>query len=53
MAWAGNVIAVEPATGERRSIMRTHVFDGVILSIHIEEEYGDTIEINRLFLSWR
>src|SRR5262245_9267359 len=53
VAWAGNVIAIKPTAGERGSVMRTHVFDGVILSTYIEEEYGDTIKVDRLLLSWR
>src|SRR5512145_2722466 len=53
VAWAGNIGPVKPAARQRCSVMRTHILDGIILSTHIKEEHGDTIEIDWLLLSWR
>src|SRR5215813_10962490 len=48
VAWAGNRGPIKPTASQRRSVMRAHILNGVILSTHIKEEHGDTIKIDRL-----
>jgi len=53
VTWASNGSAGKPAVCQRSPIVRTHILNGVVLSIDIKEGHRYTIEVDLLLLSWR
>src|SRR5262249_22277232 len=52
VAWASNGSARKSAVCQRRPIVRTHILNGVVLSINIKDGHRQTIEVDLLLLSW-